>query len=84
MKPDTYDRNWFGFIKCKVIPPRGLYLPILPYKQRCKQNAHKLLFGLCRTCMARINAKCTHFNGKVKCDKNCTAIACSKCRLIEN
>ncbi|CAC5423114.1 unnamed protein product [Mytilus coruscus] len=35
-----------GLIKCKIVPPRGLFLPVLPLK--CKG---KLLFGLCHTCM---------------------------------
>jgi hypothetical protein len=60
-KPQNFDPNWFGFVYCKVNPPRGLYLPVLPYKQKTKQ-AHKLLFGLCRTCMERIDMKCKHFN----------------------
>ncbi|KAL5010933.1 hypothetical protein ScPMuIL_013238 [Solemya velum] len=34
-----------GLIKCKIIPPRGLYIPVLPVK--CNG---KLLFSLCRTC----------------------------------
>ena len=32
-----------GLIKCKVLPPKGLFHPVLP----CKLN-HKLLFPLCR------------------------------------
>src|SRR5271156_5284302 len=44
----NYDPNWFGEIKCEVFPPRGLYHPVLPYKQEHK-GSHKLLFGLCRT-----------------------------------
>lgn len=36
--------TYFGLVRCKVIPPRGLYLPVLPYR------AHKLMFPLCRTC----------------------------------
>ena len=37
----TYD----GFIYCRVLPPRGLYHPVLPYRSK-----NKLLFPLCRTC----------------------------------
>ncbi|XP_052131334.1 uncharacterized protein LOC127751597 [Frankliniella occidentalis] len=36
---------WNGMIKCTVLPPKDLYLPVLPYK--CNG---KLLFPLCRTC----------------------------------
>ena len=65
VKPVGYDENWFGFIYCKVLPPRGLYLPVLPYKQKTKQ-APKLMFGLCRTCMDRLSLKCKH-----KCKEKC-------------
>ncbi|XP_052778720.1 uncharacterized protein LOC128216186 [Mya arenaria] len=34
-----------GLIKCKIVPPRGLYLPVLPMK-----SYGKLLFSLCRSC----------------------------------
>jgi G:T-mismatch repair DNA endonuclease (very short patch repair protein) len=34
-----------GLLKCKVLPPRDLYMPLLPYRAR-----GKLLFALCRTC----------------------------------
>ena len=36
-KPETFDPKWFGFIHCKVLPPRQLYLPVLPYKQKTKK-----------------------------------------------
>lgn len=35
----------FGFIKCKVLPPKQLYLPVLPYRTK-----DKLLFPLCKAC----------------------------------
>ncbi|XP_048729914.2 uncharacterized protein LOC125647269 [Ostrea edulis] len=38
-------REYFGLIRCRVLPPRGLYHPVLPYK-----TGGKLLFPLCRTC----------------------------------
>jgi len=38
---DTYKR----LIKCKILPPKGIYIPILPYRAN-----GKLLFPLCRTC----------------------------------
>ena len=77
VKPEVYNHSWFGFIYCKVLPPRGLYLPVLPYKQKTKQS-QKLLFGLCRTCMSRIDAKCTHYNtkkGNIKYSQECTTVA---------
>jgi hypothetical protein len=77
-KPKAYNPDWFGFVYCKVLPPRGIYLPVLPYKQKTKQ-AHKLLFGLCRTCMERLEAKCTH-NKSTKCSPGCIAKMCVNCK----
>ena len=37
--------KYFGLIKAKILPPRGLLLPILPIKIN-----NKLMFPLCRTC----------------------------------
>lgn len=37
--------QYFGLVKCTVLPPRGLYHPVLPYRSN-----NKLLFPLCRTC----------------------------------
>ena len=38
-------QKYFGFAKIQILPPRGLYHPVLPY--RCHG---KLFFPLCRTC----------------------------------
>ena len=38
--------QYFGFIKCKVLPPPHLYHPVLPHR-----HAGKLTFPLCRTCV---------------------------------
>ena len=58
--PSKYDSNWFGFVKCKVLPPRGLYHPVLPVKMTCG-NAQKLLFPLCKTCaVLKSQKKCSH------------------------
>ena len=38
-------QHYEGLVKCKVLPPRDLYIPVLPAK--CNE---KLLFSLCRTC----------------------------------
>ena len=75
LKPKHYDLDWFGFVHCKILPPEGLYQPVLPYKQKTKQ-AHKLLFGLCRTCMSYIDLKCTHHNNS-KCKEDCKTQNCS-------
>ena len=37
---------YFGFIQCKVLPPRHLYHPVLPYR-----HEGKLTFPLCATCV---------------------------------
>ena len=51
-KLDTYE----GLVKCKVIPPRGLFLPVLPQKVN-----DKLVFALCRTCAStQQQEKCNH------------------------
>lgn len=44
--PDFDLRNVEGYIRCKILPPRNLFLPVLPYK------IHKrLIFPLCRSCV---------------------------------
>ncbi|XP_060564754.1 uncharacterized protein LOC132723964 [Ruditapes philippinarum] len=37
--------GYFGIAKVKILPPRGLYHPVLPYRSN-----NKLKFPLCRTC----------------------------------
>ena len=78
---DYIYRNYFGIIKCKILPPRKLYHPVLPYKQLTSDNTHKLLFGLCRTCMNKISVKCTHIKEKFesKYDKAHAIKRCSEC-----
>ena len=39
-------QEYFGLIQCKVLPPRDLYHPVLPYRQE-----GKLLFPLCASCV---------------------------------
>nr|XP_042904476.1 uncharacterized protein LOC122270590 [Parasteatoda tepidariorum] len=55
---DNFDdvNNYFGFIKCKILPPHGLYHPVLPYR-----NQGKLMFPLCRSCCeSSQKTPCTH------------------------
>ena len=48
--------NYFGLIKCTVLPPRGLFHPVLPYRTQ-----GKLMFALCKTCADTCNqTPCTH------------------------
>ncbi|CAC5384164.1 unnamed protein product [Mytilus coruscus] len=44
---DNFDEisKYEGLIKCRVQPPRGLHIPVLPAKIN-----NKLMFSLCRTC----------------------------------
>ena len=58
--PEKCDSKWFGFVKCKVLPPRGLYHPVLPLKIKCG-NAEKLLFPLCKKCaVLKSQSQCLH------------------------
>ncbi|CAG5950751.1 unnamed protein product [Menidia menidia] len=51
-------RNYYGFIRAIVYPPRALYLPVLPHKT----SAGKLAFTLCRACTEINNQEgsCSH------------------------
>ena len=45
-----------GLIKCKVLPPRGLYHPVLPYKA-----SGRLMFPLCAKCAEILQqSSCLH------------------------
>ena len=47
--------EYFGVAKVKILPPRGLYHPVLPYR-----SGDKLTFPLCRTCTtAQSQKQCT-------------------------
>lgn len=48
--------NYFGIIKCRVLPPTDLYLPVLPVRLN-----GKLLFPLCSKCAATMQqSECEH------------------------
>ena len=48
--------TYFGLIKCTVLPPNGLFHPVLPYR-----TENKLMFPLCKTCADTLNQNpCTH------------------------
>ena len=48
--------TYFGLVKCTVLPPRGLFHPVLPYR-----TCSKLMFPLCRMCADTCNQNiCTH------------------------
>ncbi|MCW4344201.1 MAG: hypothetical protein N0E48_12745 [Candidatus Thiodiazotropha endolucinida] len=47
-----------GLIKCKILPPKGLYIPVLPSK--CNG---KLMFSLCRSCCETYQqTECQHLD----------------------
>lgn len=48
-------QNYEGLIKCRILPPRHQYMPVLPLKIN-----NKRLFGLCRTCMEKQIQTCQH------------------------
>ena len=60
LSPEKYRDTWFGFVKCKVEPPKNLYHPVLPFRTTCGKS-EKLLFPLCRTCAERQQqTRCEH------------------------
>ena len=44
--------SYFGLVKCKILPPYGLYHPVLPYR-----SGGKLVFPLCRACVEKEQPK---------------------------
>lgn len=49
---------YFGILKCRVLPPKKLYFPVLPYRAN-----GKLMFPLCRTCVENLQQnECQHTN----------------------
>ena len=54
LNPTSYDNKYFGYIKCKVLPPKKLYHPVLPIKDE------KLRFVLCDKCFKEKIQICNH------------------------
>lgn len=48
-------RKYNGLIRCTVLPPRGLFHPVLPSRFN-----GKLVFALCRTCAEKQLYSCAH------------------------
>jgi len=48
-------RPYNGLIKAKILPPRKLLHPLLPFRAN-----HKLLFPLCRSCAIQQCSTCDH------------------------
>lgn len=65
----TLQKYKLGIIKCRIIPPKQLYLPVLPIK-----HDKKLVFALCQSCLSTETEKisndfyplCQH-NNKERC-----------------
>ncbi len=50
--------KYFGILKCRIVPPRDLYLPVLPMHVGPNR---KLLFALCRKCAETFQVQlCAH------------------------
>ena len=49
--------DYFGFIKCIILPPKKLYIPVLPYRNKKGKN----LYPLCKSCADRkLQKSCGH------------------------
>ena len=67
-----YEKSWYGLIKCKVVPPRKLYHPVLPQRIKVVHKEEegkkkrfityeKLVFTFCKACTETRNQnKCEH------------------------
>lgn len=62
--PSRFDYTpyrYFGAIRAKVYPPRGLFFPVLPCRIPTENGNHKLMFTLCFTCAKnQQQEKCCH------------------------
>ena len=48
--------SYFGLIKCRILPPRQMYIPVLPARFNSK-----LVFALCSKCASEMNQdRCFH------------------------
>ena len=55
------DETYFGLIKCLVLPPRDLLIPVLPFRAN-----GKLLFPLCRKCVEELSKSPQTYASDVK------------------
>ena len=70
--PEKHDVSWYGLIKCKVVPLRKLYHPVLPQrikvvhkeeegKEKKSIVYEKLIFTLCKACAEKADQnECEH------------------------
>ena len=53
--------DYFGLMKCDILPPQGLYHPVIPVRLPVGKNCHKLMFTLCAQCAKEQNlTECNH------------------------
>ncbi len=52
---DYKNKKYFGLVKCKLLPPQNLHLPVL-----LTRIENHLLFPLCRTCCIDQAESCNH------------------------
>ena len=53
--------EYYGLVKCKVLPPTDLYMPVLP----TRLTSGKLVFPLCSTCASQCQkTTCEHMPGE--------------------
>ncbi|XP_065208479.1 uncharacterized protein LOC135837206 [Planococcus citri] len=57
--PPQYNPKWFGVIKCKILPPNNLHIPVLPTKVKMEKS-EKLVFPLCKKCAENQQRNCNH------------------------
>ena len=56
-----YDLDkYFGLMYCKLIPPRGLFIPTLPFRCPLRNGSTKLMFCLCSTCAKTLQQEDCH------------------------
>lgn len=59
LKQRVLNREIFGMVYALVLPPRQLWLPVLPFKA-----AGRLVFGLCYACANTHSQECHHNNSE--------------------
>ncbi len=65
----NYDRDaYFGLMHCIMLPPRDLFIPLLPFRFETREGYTKLIFALCRSCAqeGNVSRACDHEN---ECDR---------------
>ena len=60
--PEKHDVSWYGLIKCKVVPPRKLYHPVLPQRIRVvhkeKEDKKEKIYSIRKTNLYVLQTLC--------------------------